>query len=84
MFIYFSYFINQDNSLDTEIAKTVGNSKYVSQNISEAKLKAVTSKLSEIHEEWKKSEEPVWTITKSVFFASTVVTTIGKHHYYIF
>lgn len=42
------------------------------------KLKEV---LRTVHLGWKKDESTEWTLTNAVFFASTVVTTIGENSF---
>lgn len=51
-------------------------------NISVARISAIVKQLHEIHLEIKNSEVPQWTVTRAVFFASTVVTTIGMNLYF--
>ena len=42
----------------------------------------ITTALRRIHEKLTESESESWTITNGVFFASTVVTTIGESFLY--
>ena len=44
-------------------------------------MKKITSTLHRIHGDMSENESESWTVTSGVFFASTVVTTIGKFQY---
>eukprot|EP00111_Clytia_hemisphaerica_P008598 TCONS_00025146-protein len=46
-------------------------------NISTHDVNKISSVLQNIHSEFSESESESWTVTNAVFFASTVVTTIG-------
>ena len=41
-------------------------------------MEKITSTLQRIHGDMSENESESWTVTSGVFFASTVVTTIGK------
>jgi hypothetical protein len=56
------------------------NSKDIVERLSEQDLNKINSGLESITKERKAASKPRWSFSNSLFFSTTVVTTIGKYY----